>query len=185
MKFLRQFTLFFLLIQGCILFAQRPFEVVDDLVKVRNIASKWPLSANDLVSLSVRDKYSSDHNAVEHIYVQQELDGIPIDKAISGFHFKSDGTLAYATNGFLSNLKDRIILGSQFSKPGINPAEAVRFAAIASGISVDGVNLKSPVINQDGKFLFSEKVGVNLKYRFFSFCSRVKWFIKTGMGSTN
>ena len=157
MKFLRQFTLIFILLQGCILFAQSPFEVVDDLAKVRNIASKWPLSANDLVSLSVRDKYSSDHNAVEHIYVQQELDGIPIDKAISGFHFKSDGTLAYATNGFLAQLKDRIVLGSLFNKPGINAAEAVRSAAIASGISLDGVTLKSKETSQDGKFLFSEK----------------------------
>ena len=123
MKFLRQFTLIFLLLQGCILFSQSPFEVVDDLAKVRSIALKWPLTANDLGSLSVRDKYTSDHNAVEHLYVQQELDGIPIDKAISGFHFKSDGTLVYATNGFLSNLKDRIILGSLFNKPGLNAAE--------------------------------------------------------------
>jgi hypothetical protein len=157
MKILRQFTLFFLLLQGCTLFSQSPFEVVDDLSKVRSIALKWSLTENDLSSLSIRDKYTSDHNAVEHLYVQQELDGIPIDKAISGFHFKSDGNLAYAKNGFLSHLKDRIVLGSQFSKPGINAAEAVRFAAIASGNSVNGVTLKSPVTSKDGKFLFSEK----------------------------
>jgi len=157
MKILRQFTLFFLLLQGCTLFSQSPFEVVDELSKVRSIALKWSLTENDLSSLSIRDKYTSDHNAVEHLYVQQELDGIPIDKAISGFHFKSDGNLAYATNGFLSHLKDRIVLGSQFSKPGINAAEAVRFAAIASGNSVNGVTLKSPVTSKDGKFLFSEK----------------------------
>jgi uncharacterized repeat protein (TIGR01451 family) len=157
MKILRLLTLFFLLLKGSIVFAQSPFEVVDDLAKVRSIALKWPLTENDLNSLSIRDKYTSDHNAVEHLYVQQELDGIPIDKAISGFHFKSYGTLVYATNGFLSQLKDRIVLGSQFNKPGINAAEAVRFAAIASGISADGVNLKSQGNSKEGKFLFSEK----------------------------
>jgi D-glycero-D-manno-heptose 1,7-bisphosphate phosphatase len=31
MKILRQFTLFILLLQGCILFAQSPFEVVDEI----------------------------------------------------------------------------------------------------------------------------------------------------------
>lgn len=157
MKILRQFTLFFLLLQGRILFAQSPFEVVDDLAKVRSIALNWKLTQSDLGSLSVRDKYTSDHNAVEHLYVQQELDGIPIDKAISGFHFKSDGHLVYATNGFLSNLKGRVFLGSQFNKPGINATQAVRFAAIASGNSADALTLKSPGISQDGKFLFTEK----------------------------
>ena len=157
MNILRPLTLFFLLLKGCIVFAQSPFEVVDDLAKVRSIALKWPLTENDLKSLSIRDKYTSDHNAVEHLYVQQELDGIPIDKAISGFHFKSDGNLAYATNGFISQLKDRIVLGSQFNKPGINAIEAIRFAAIATGISLDGVTLKSQGISENGKFLFSEK----------------------------
>ena len=74
MKILRLLTLFFLLLKGCIVFAQSPFEVVDDLAKVRSIALKWPLTENDLNSLSIRDKYTSDHNAMEHLYVQQELD---------------------------------------------------------------------------------------------------------------
>lgn len=157
MKISKYLLLYFLLMMANLGFAQNPFEIQDDLFKIRNIASTWQLSANDLVSLSIRDRYTSDHNAVEHFYVQQELDGIPVDKAISGFHFLQNGTLAYATNGFISNLKDRIVLGSLYNKPEINAWQAVQYAAMALGKPAENVQGQNIQKNKDGKYIFSEK----------------------------
>lgn len=156
-KISKQLILFFLLVMANSGFSQSPFEIQDNLLKIRNIASTWKLTANDLESLSIRDQYNSDHNALEHIYVQQELDGIPVDKAISGFHFLQNGTLAYATNGFLSNLKDRVVLGSLFNKPEINAWQAVRYAAIALGKKVENIQEQIIKENKEKKYIFYEK----------------------------
>lgn len=156
MKISKHLILFFLFVMAYSGVAQIPFEIQDDLLKIRQIASNWQLTANDLSSLSIRDQYNSDHNAVEHIYVQQELDGIPVDKAISGFHFLQNGTLAYATNGFLPKLKDRVILGSLYNKPEINAWQAARYAAISLGQSVENVQAQNIQKNKEGKYIFSE-----------------------------
>lgn len=157
MKIARYLILYFLICKVSFVFSQSPFEVKDDISTIRNIALTWQLEPNDLVSLSVRDKYTSDNNGVEHIYVQQELDGIPVDKAISGFHFSKNGALVYATNGFLSNLKNRIVLGSLYNKPEISAWQAVRYAANALGKQTDNKEAIIPDTHKEGKYIFKKE----------------------------
>lgn len=157
MKIAKYLILYLLICKVCFVFSQSPFEVKDDISNIRQIALTWQLDPSDLVSLSVRDKYTSDINGVEHVYIQQELDGIPIDKAISGFHFSRFGSLVYATNGFLANLKNRIVLGSLYNKPEINAWQAVRYAAKALGKQIDNTDVIIPNINKEGKFSFKKE----------------------------
>jgi uncharacterized repeat protein (TIGR01451 family) len=154
MKISRYLFLYFLMGKVCFVFSQIPFEVKDDISTIRNIALTWQLAPSDLASLSIRDKYTSDNNGVEHIYVQQEWDGIPIDKAISGFHFSKNGTLVYATNGFLSNVHQRFIPGSFYRQPEIDARQAVRYAAMALGKQTDHTDALIQIKNTAGKYSF-------------------------------
>lgn len=157
MKLSKGLMLFFLSLGAFGGLGQSPFEIKDDLKKIREIASTWKLEPGDLNSLSIRDRYMSDHNGLEHFYVQQELEGIPIDKAISGFHFAQNGQLAYATNGFLPNLKDRVLPGSRFGIPELSAWQAVRLAALSLGKKVENLADRELPKNKEGRYICTEK----------------------------
>jgi len=128
----------------------------DVLSRIRELASSWQLKTEDLASLSLRDHYTSDHNGVEHYYVQQQFQGIPIDKAIAGFHFRGDGSLLFAANGFLQGLQTRISAGASGLVPRMDAREAARLAAQALGKPLPKSARPGVLLHADGIFVFTE-----------------------------
>lgn len=88
-------------------------------------AISWKLQASDIRDTRIRDAYTSNHNGVTHVYLNQRYRGIDIYNAISGFHLLPSGKLAYATNGFYYGIQYLV----NTHTPVINPVQAINFAA--------------------------------------------------------
>ena len=104
------------------------------------------LAPGDLSDISISDQYTTKHNQITHIYVQQRYQGIPIHNAISGLHFQPNLQIAFATNRFHSNLSARInTTASHFS-----PEEMVKFALEKTGsnLSLEELSYKPTSSNQ-------------------------------------
>ena len=69
---------------------------------------RWNLTDTDLADLLVSDRYTSNHNGTEHIYLQQRIAGIPIVNAVTGIHLDGQGIVVHAENRFWSQLTRRV-----------------------------------------------------------------------------
>lgn len=100
-----------------------------DLVQryLQEKAISWKLQAADIGDIRIRDTYTSTHNSITHVYVNQRYRGIDIHNAITGLHFLPSGKLAYATNGFYPAIESAV----NATKPIISPLQAINAAADA------------------------------------------------------
>lgn len=85
---------------------QSPLDVA--LRYVEQNYEQWGLQEADIADVVVSDQYDSKHNGVTHIYFKQRYASIEVYNAINGIHIAQNGTVAYATNRFLPDLKDRV-----------------------------------------------------------------------------
>ncbi len=100
-----------------------PKELIQRYLQEKAIS--WKLQATDISNVRIRDAYTSQHNKVTHVYLNQTYQGIDIHNAISGFHLLPSGKLAYATNGFYSDIATSI----NTTTPVISPSRAINAAA--------------------------------------------------------
>lgn len=75
---------------------------------VRQSATKWGLTQEDIQNVILTDYYVSAHNQVHHFYFQQTFRGIPIYNAISGIHLMPDGDLVHSTNKFKPEINTKV-----------------------------------------------------------------------------
>ncbi len=75
---------------------------------VHQFYSKWGLQKEDVGDISIRDDYTTKHNQVQHIYLQQRHQGIPIHNAISGIHLSEDGKILHHAVHFQPSIINRI-----------------------------------------------------------------------------
>ncbi len=87
-------------------------------------AISWKLQAEDVSDVRIRDAYTSTHNGITHVYVNQRYRGIDIHNAISGLHLLPSGKLAYATNGFYPKVSTLV----NATTPVLSPTQAIGFA---------------------------------------------------------
>lgn len=104
---------------------------------LRDHASQWKLSPEDLQDLQVSHSYQSEHNGVNHVYFAQTHAGIEIFNAISGLHLK-DGKVVYVAARFLSDVAARV----NALKPALKPEKALLRAAEDLGIPQKKRNIK-------------------------------------------
>jgi len=68
----------------------------------------WGLDESDLEDLVVSDTYFSNHNGVEHIYLKQRYQGIPVFNAIAGIHIRPDGEILIGNQKLEANISKRV-----------------------------------------------------------------------------
>ncbi len=92
---------------------------------IQRTAPDWNILPADIKDLTISDRYRTKHNGVEHIFFQQQYQGIPIYQAIVGVHINSAGEVVYATHRLESALTERI----NTTQPRLNATDAIRRAA--------------------------------------------------------
>lgn len=79
----------------------------------------------DIADLEITDNYTDAHNGVTHVYLQQKYNGIEIKNAVTGFHYKEDGSVIHVANRFQKKLNTRLKKTVQK----LSAADAVNMAA--------------------------------------------------------
>lgn len=137
---------------------------------------QWQLTAEDLRFMHLNDQYTSKHNSVEHVYLNQTFRGIPVHNAISGIHIK-DGKVVYTTNKFVPNLFSKV----NTTNPVISPQEAIIFSSTFLEIELSTAlrlkDKKPGVYTFDGGNISNSDIAVKLKldYSPFEEAARLIW----------
>ena len=79
------------------------------------------LTAEDVLEIRVQDDFTS--NGVQHVYLQQYYNGLPVFNGIAGLHYKN-GELVYRTSTFRTGFA-----AQPSSIPSVNPSNALATAA--------------------------------------------------------
>jgi len=89
-------------------YAQQQNNVDIALRALEDKATEWNLSESDIADPLVSDMYTSRHNGVTHIYLQQSHKGIAINEAVTTVNIK-DGKAFYSTSKFLQNVDKKVL----------------------------------------------------------------------------
>jgi len=103
------------------------------LLYVRNRAAVWGMKASDLEHLRIIDHYKSSHNQVTHVYMRQEIQGIPILNADIALHLDREGQVVVNHRRLVADLIGK----SPSLEPSLSPVDAIRRAAKLVGIEGD------------------------------------------------
>lgn len=79
------------------------------------------LTETDLKNFNVSDLYTSRHNGVSHVYLNQKHQGIEVYTGITNVNILSDGKVLNVTNRFVGDLAGRV----NATEPGISPEQAI------------------------------------------------------------
>ena len=71
-------------------------------------AEKWGLNDKDLANYYMSDNYTSRHNQVTHVYINQVANNVLVENAIIGLNFNKEGKLVYGSSRFISDLNSKI-----------------------------------------------------------------------------
>jgi len=93
-------------------------------------ASDMGLETSDLLDTRVSDMYTSQHNGVTHVYLQQQYGNIDVYGAITTVNILKDKNVLSAYTRFVSGLSARVTQ----STPSISPAAAVEYLTQDLGI---------------------------------------------------
>lgn len=85
--------------------AQTPQQIADQYLT--DNLDKLELTASDIHSYRVSDSYTSQHNGLSHIYLQQQHQGINIHGAQLSIHIQ-EGEVVAAQNRFIADLKSKV-----------------------------------------------------------------------------
>lgn len=88
-------------------------------------AENLGLSKADVKDVLVTDSYTSKHNGVTHVYLNQTFKGIPVYEAHSNYNITKENKVAFSRNEFVPNLKSKIVN----TDVSINAEQALTFAA--------------------------------------------------------
>ena len=112
-----------------------PYEIV--MSYIRNYRQDLGLTETDLTDIVLRDRYTTKHNGVTHIYLQQRLDGIEVYNAVMNFNVARDGSIISFGNSFISNLASKANPGG----PAVTDRAAIERAAAHFGFTADELTL--------------------------------------------
>lgn len=98
------------------------------LAHVRANAAALEVAPDDLAELAVTDSYFSKQSGLTMVYLQQQLDGIPVHNAIINLALKGDGSVFHMGNRALADLAATANRGA----PTVTPEEALLAAAAAA-----------------------------------------------------
>jgi hypothetical protein len=110
--------------------AGEPLDIVQNYISENRDA--LGLTASDASNFVVSDQYTSQHNGVTHIYLQQTHNGIAVHNAILNSNVTSDGRIINVGNRFVADLENKAVGTS----PALSPQAAVSAAAEGVGLAV-------------------------------------------------
>lgn len=126
----RVFLLFGLMFAFCATQAQSYKTLVGEYLQEHR--SDYGLSETDITGWTITDHVVSKHNGVEHVYIQQTHQGIPVYNAVANFNLWQ-GRVLNMNSSFVPNLAARVS-GTQ---PSLNPVQAVEAAAGHLNLSIN------------------------------------------------
>jgi extracellular elastinolytic metalloproteinase len=95
---------------------------------LREKPAQFGLNARDVADLKVTDVYTSRHNGVTHVWVQQQYQGIPVFNGLFGLHLKQ-GQVYTTGHRFTPNLDQTI----NTTLPSMSAAQALQMALMHLG----------------------------------------------------
>ncbi|MEK7257420.1 MAG: M36 family metallopeptidase, partial [Bacteroidota bacterium] len=116
-------TLILLLLTTLSFSQAMPEAVVRYIEKNRD---KWGLLAEDVAGLKVTDSHVSSTSGLLHVYLQQQVEGIPVRKGLASVHLTPEGEVFHENIGFVAHLKEKI----ETTEMALPPEEAVKNAAV-------------------------------------------------------
>ena len=119
----RPLLLLFALMMSLSICGQTPLETA--LTHLEKNHERFDLTQEDVQNLIVRDNYTSRHNGVKHLYVQQQHKGIPVHNAIVNINIASSGKILNTGNRFVNHLTKKI----NTDVPTLSASQAVQAAA--------------------------------------------------------
>lgn len=99
---------------------------------IRTHSQELNVTANDLADLIVADQYTSQHNGVTHIYLQQQYQGLRIYNGFININIATDGSVINVGNRLVANLAAKV----NAATPGISAKTAVQRAAQHLGLNI-------------------------------------------------
>ena len=109
------------------------------------------LTAADVSSLIVSDNYTSAHNGVSHVYLQQHLNGIRVFNGLLNVNVSASDEVLSAGNRFVSNLAANV----NATAPTISAADAVALAAAHLGLAAPILVLKEAIGGSSQKVVYT------------------------------
>ncbi len=91
------------------------------------------LTAGDLADFAVSDQYTTEHNGVTHVYLQQRLNGVEVVNGLFNVNVMPDGRILNFGNRFVGGLADAVNTQSA----AIEHEDAIVSAARHLGLEVD------------------------------------------------
>ncbi len=134
--------------------AQEYKELVQEYLTAHS--SEYGLKEADITGWVVSDHVVSKHNGVEHVYIQQTHQGLPVYNAIANFNIWQ-GRVLNMHSRFVPNLAKRV----NGTNPVLNPLQAVEAAANHLNLRVDG-SLRILTAENATSFILS-KGGISLE----------------------
>ena len=123
--------LFALLLTVNALFAQKTMDA--EAIARQHLSQNakiWQLTETDISDVGVQYTYSTADNGLTHVYLTQQRNGIEVYNAVVNVNVTKEGTVIYAGNRFISNLKVNA------SQPIITAGAAIAFVAQSLGMPV-------------------------------------------------
>ena len=134
MKFVKFFIILF--ITPYVLFAQDYNAHQKVETYLQNNLSELKLSQDDILDYHIYRKYYSEKTALNHVFLQQQYQGIPIHKAEIRLHFHKDNPSIITQNTFVKDLNSLNIQ----SESTLTDIQAIQYACNALDIDYSKPN---------------------------------------------
>ena len=155
----------FILCMPVLLFSQSHNSLEISLNHLEQKRETLDLTSADISNHRISDLYTSKHNGVTHIYLQQEHEGIDLQNAIININVLPNGNILNMGNRFSSDLANKI----NSSSPSIEPIEALQtvinkfHSTNSKPLRIqEKVNEKHSIFEEEGIAL--SPINVRLKY---------------------
>ena len=93
--------------------------------------TQFELTKSDVSDVKVVREYSTQHNGLTHVWVQQQHRGIPIFNALFGLHVKPSGEVLHLGHRFVNDLSARL----NTELPSVSAAKALEMAMANLGFT--------------------------------------------------
>lgn len=104
----KSMLLLFAFFLNTLLFAQSPEPFNIALNYLQQQQENLGLNDADISDYIVTDNYTTKHNGVTHLYLQQQYEGIAISGALNNFNILSNGRVSSMGNRFVANLAAKV-----------------------------------------------------------------------------
>ena len=98
----------FILCFPFILFSQSQSPLEASLQHLEEKQKAFDLTTTDISNYRISDLYSSKHNGITHIYLQQQHEGIDLQNAIININVLSNGEILNIGNRFTKDLANKV-----------------------------------------------------------------------------